>query len=78
MSDIWPFSHFLALRKKKLIVEKIKRPYFVHFDPKWKNRTSLLSLTLKVGENKVSLFFSFGLNVRNMAIIIFQLFYFYF
>ena len=39
-----------------------KWPYLTHFSPKWKNKTTLFSSTLKVGENKVSLFFHFEPN----------------
>ena len=34
-----------------------KWPYLAHFSSKWKNKTTLLSSTLKVGEKKVVLFF---------------------
>ena len=36
-----------------------KWPYLAHFSSKWKNKTTLFSSTLKVGEKKVVLFFHF-------------------
>ena len=38
-----------------------KWPYLAHFSSKWKNKTTLFSSTLKVGEKKVVSFFHFKL-----------------
>ena len=47
------------LKSKSL--RKLKGLYLTHFNSKWKNKTTFFSQTLKVGENKVVLFFHFGL-----------------
>jgi len=52
-------SHFFTFKTK--ILKSRKWPYLAHFSSKWKNKTTLFSLTFKVEEKKVVLFFHFRL-----------------
>ena len=59
MSKIWQCNVSQLLTFKTKFLKSRKWPFVTHLSSNWKNNTPLFSLTLKVEEKKVFLFFHF-------------------